>query len=157
MKFLVLCGAAVAIGGCMQNPDTSKESLEQLMQTSREWSQAAQAGDMDKVASYFADDAVMISSGQQPVRGKQAIRANLAETSKIPGFTIRWEPLEGKVSQDMGYLLERTHMTMTGPNGTPVTQTLQAVTVWRKMEDGSWKNVVDAAVPGPEGAGQAAS
>ncbi len=36
---------------------------------------------------------------------------------------------------------------MTGPQGTPVTQTLQAVTVWRKMPDGSWKNVVDASMP----------
>lgn len=126
------------------------------MQTSRDWSKVAQSGDMEKVASYFADDAVMLSAGTAPVRGKQAIRAYLAEAAKIPGFGIRWEPLEGKVSGDMGYLLERTHITMTGPQGAPVTQTLQAVTVWRKIPDGSWKNVVDASLPAPESTGQAA-
>jgi ketosteroid isomerase-like protein len=89
----------------------------------------------------------MMSAGQPPVRGKQAIRAHLAEATKIPGFKIRWEPLEGKVSGDMGYLLERTHMTMNRPDGTPVTDTMQAVTVWRKAPDGSWKNVVDASIP----------
>ncbi len=134
----------------MQEPDKSAASRDQLMQASRDWSRAAEAGDMDKVASYFADDAVLISAGEQPVRGKQAIRAYLAEASKIPGFKIRWEPVEGEVSGNMGYLLERTHMTMDGPQGTPVTQTLQAVTVWRKMPDGSWKNLVDATVPAAE-------
>ena len=149
MKLLLMCAAAVALHGCQQAPAGSGESLEQLMQTSRDWSKAAEAGDMDKVASYFADDAVIIQEGERPVRGRQAIRAFLAEASKIPGFRIRWEPVEGRVSGDMGYLLERTQMTMDGPEGKPVTQTLQAVTIWRKMPDGSWKNVVDASVPAP--------
>ena len=127
------------------------------MQTSREWSKVAEAGDMEKVASYFADDAVMMSAGAQPVRGKQAIRAYLAEAAKIPGFKIRWEPIEGKVSGDMGYLLERTHMTMIGPEGTPVTDTMQAITVWRKAPDGTWKNVVDASIPAPEAPKQPAT
>jgi uncharacterized protein (TIGR02246 family) len=154
MKLLILCAGAAALLGCSAAPDGGEESVQALMQTSRDWSKAAQAGDMDKVASYFADDAVMISAGEQPVRGKQAIQAHLAEASKIPGFKIRWEPLEGKVSGDMGYLLERTHLTMTGPQGAPMTQTLQAVTVWRRMPDGSWRNVVDASVPAAAGTAQ---
>ena len=147
MKLLFLCAAAAALCGCSAAPADKGDPVEALMQTSRDWSKAAEAGDMEKVATYFADDAVMISEGQQPVRGKQAIRSHLAEASKIPGFRIRWEPIEGKVSGDMGYLLERTQMTTDGPEGTPVTQTLQSVTIWRRMPDGSWKNVVDAAVP----------
>jgi uncharacterized protein (TIGR02246 family) len=138
----------------MQEPDKSKASREQLMQASRDWSEAAEAGDLDKVASYFAEDAVIFSAGEKPVRGKQAIRAYLAEAAKIPGFKIRWEPLEGDVSGNMGYLLERTIITMDGPQGTPVTQTLQAVTVWRKTPDGLWKNVVDASVPAAQGGAQ---
>ena len=151
MKLLIICTAVAGLVGCQQAPAQNEDSVEALMQTSREWSQAAQAGDMEKVASYFADDAVILSAGEQPVRGKQAIRSYLAEASKIPGFQIRWEPIEGKVSGDMGYLLERTNITMNGPQGSPVTQTLQAVTVWRKMPDGSWKNVVDASLPAAQG------
>ncbi len=147
MKLLILCASAAALVGCQQAPAGGDQSAAELMQTSRDWSKAAEAGDMEKVASYFADDAVIVSAGEKPVRGKPAIRTYLAEASKIPGFKLRWEPLEGKVSGNMGYLLERTHITMTGPQGTPVTQTLQAVTVWRKMPDGSWKNVVDASMP----------
>ena len=153
MKFLMVSAAAAALLGCQQ-AQRGDESAEALMQTSREWSKVAESGDMEKVATYFADDAVMMSPGQQPVRGKQAIRAHLAEAAKLPGFKIRWEPIEGKVSGDMGYLLERTHLTITGPEGAPVTDTMQAVTVWRKAPDGSWKNVVDASIPGAESAAQ---
>jgi uncharacterized protein (TIGR02246 family) len=149
MKLVMVCAAAVALHACgeAQAPADSSQDLQQLMQTSREWSKAAEAGDMNAVAGFFTDDAVMISSGEQPVRGRQAIQKYLAEASQTPGFKIRWEPIEGRVSGDMGYLLERTQITMTGPQGAPVTQTLQAVTVWRKTPDGSWRNVVDASLP----------
>ena len=157
MKFLVPLAAAAVLLGCQQAPTGGEESADALMQTSREWSKVAESGDMEKAAAYFADDAVMMSPGERPVRGKQAIRAYLAEASKIPGFKIRWEPVEGKVSGDMGYLLERTHMTVTGPEGTPVTNTMQSVTVWRRAADGSWKNVVDASIPEAESAAEPAT
>ena len=153
MKFLVVALGAATLLGCEQG-GASEESVAALMETSREWSKVAQTGDVDRIAGYFADDAIIVPAGEQPVRGKQAIRAYLAEAKNIPGFKIRWEPLEGKVSGDMGYLIERTHMTMTGPEGAPVTDTMQAVTVWRKAPDGSWKNVVDASIPGPQAAAQ---
>ena len=140
--------AAVVAGllcGCSAGGTSDEAEADRLMQTSRLWSKAAASGDMDAVLAYFADDAVMITESQPPVRGKQAIRDYLAATSKIPGFRIEWEPLEGTVSGDLGYLIERTKVTTTGPQGTPVTQNLQALTVWRKQDDGNWKNVVDMA------------
>ena len=127
---------------CSGAPSTEAEA-EKLMQTSRDWSKVAASGDLDAVLGYFDDGAVMISEGQPPVRGKRAIREYIAETSKIPGFKIEWEPQEAKGSGDMGYLIERTRVTMTGPQGTPLTQQMQGLTVWRKQADGSWKDVVD--------------
>ena len=148
-RFLNFTAAACALAlvGCAPEKGSDAAEAERLMQTSREWSKVAASGDMDKVLVYFADDAVMISAGRPPVRGRDALRSFLSETSKIPGFRISWEPLEAEVSGDIGYMLERTQMTMTGPDGAPVTQQLQAVTIWRKQPDGSWKNVVDASVP----------
>lgn len=128
---------------CSCSAATSQADADNLMQTSREWSKVAASGNINAILGYFDDNAVMISEGQPPVRGKQAIREYLTETVKIPGFKIKWEPQEAKVSGDMGYLIEKTSVTMTGPQGTPMTQQLQALTVWRKHPDGSWKNVVD--------------
>jgi len=142
VKLLVAAGLASFLCNCSGATSTQGDA-EKLMQTSREWSKAAATGDTDAVLGYFDDGAVMISEGQPPVRGKQAIREYLAGTSKIPGFKIEWEPREAKVSGDMGYLIEQTRLTMTGPEGTPVTREFQAVTVWRKHRDGTWKNVVD--------------
>jgi ketosteroid isomerase-like protein len=87
--------------------------------------------------------------GEASLRGKQAIRAYLERSARVPGFRISWEPLEAKIaaSGDMGYLIERTQVTMNDPSGQPVTQTMKALTVWRKQSDGSWKNVVDMTNP----------
>lgn len=134
--------ATILVCGCSAASSNGDEA-DKLMQTSREWSKAAASGDTAAVLSYFADDAIMISEDQPPIRGKQAIGQYLAQASQIPGFKIEWEPLEAKVSGDMGYMIERTRVTMNGPQGAPVTQQLQAVTVWRKQADGAWKNVVD--------------
>lgn len=145
--FVLLACTAVALSGCAPAKTDDAAEAERLMQTSREWAKVASTGDMDRVLAYFADDAVLIAERQPPVRGREALRSYLAETSKIPGFGISWEPIEAKVSGDMGYMIERTRMTMNGPQGQPMTQEFQGVTIWRKSDDGVWKNVVDATVP----------
>jgi len=145
MAALRIWTAAIFAGwlcGCSATTPTGAETA-RLMQTSREWSKAAAAGNTEAVLAYFDESAVMISEGQPPVRGKKAIREYLAQTSMIPGFKIEWEPVEATVSGDLGYMIERTRITMNGPQGTPETQQMQALTVWRKQADGSWKNVVD--------------
>jgi ketosteroid isomerase-like protein len=52
----------------------------------------------------------------------------------------------------MGYLIERTQVSMKGGDGQVATQSFRGVTIWRRQPDGSWKNVVDisnrAAPPG---------
>jgi uncharacterized protein (TIGR02246 family) len=121
------------------------------METSREWSRVAATGNLDAMLGFWADDAVIMVPGEASLRGKQAIRAHLERSARVPGFRISWEPLEAKVaaSGDMGYLIERTRVTMNGPDGRPVTQFMKALTVWRKQPGGTWKNVVDISNPEP--------
>ena len=116
-----------------------------LMETSREWSQVAQSRDVERILAYWAEDAVILSPGEPERRGKAAIRAYLRDSLEVPGFRVRWEPLEATVaaSGDLGYLVERTEVTVTGPEGQPVTQQFRALTVWRKNADGAWRNIVD--------------
>jgi ketosteroid isomerase-like protein len=62
------------------------------MQLSKEWSQAASRGDVEKIIGYWADDAVVMSAGEPVLNGKQAIRKMVEESYKMPGFRINWEP-----------------------------------------------------------------
>ena len=140
----------LVLGGCGGRIDPKQEEQE-LMETSRAWSRAAQKGDVDAMLAYWSDDAVVIQPGQPVTRGRAPLRAMMERMNGLRGFSISWEPLEAGVSDggDMGYLIERTRVTMNGPDGKPVTQQYRAVTIWRKQADGAWKNVVDISNAGP--------
>jgi len=133
------------ISACNQNKVDTKAEGEKLMQLSREWSKSAATDDIEKTLSYWADDAVMMSSGQPALKGKKAIREMVEGTSKIPGFQISWEPVSVSVSKsgDMAYMIEKNQMTMNDSSGKPITKYGTGVTIWRKEADGSWKNIVE--------------
>jgi len=136
--------------GCNQNIDTKSEE-EKLMQTSRDWSQTASTGDLEKTLSYWADDAVLMTAGQPMLKGKKEIRKMVEESFKIPGFKISWEPQSAVVSKsgDMAYLIENETLSMNDSSGKVITTLSKGVTVWTKDSTGSWKNVVDIATPEP--------
>lgn len=135
----------IFISGCSQQKADTKNEGEKLMQLSREWSRLASTDSTEKILSYWAEDAVVMSPGQSPINGKKAIREMVEGTSKIPGFKISWEPLSVYVSEtgDMAYMIEQNQITVNDSLGKPMTEYNKGVTVWRKEPDGSWKNVVD--------------
>jgi ketosteroid isomerase-like protein len=116
-----------------------------LMQLSREWSEIAGSGDIEATLAYWAEDAILMVPDLPPLRGKAAIREYVEAGADIPGFSVRWEPLEAHVapSGDMAYLIERNQFTMFDSTGALVTQSNKGFTVWTRQPDGSWKNVVD--------------
>ena len=140
-----------AITSCNQkNTDVSSEK-ENLMQTSRQWSQAAATKNVDSILHYWTDDAIVLSPGEQPLTGKQNIRQMVEGSFTNPGFQISWEPESAEISKsgDMGYLLENTRMVMPDSAGNTSTVNFKAVTIWKKQADGNWKCVVDVLSPSP--------
>jgi len=130
---------------CSEHVIDTKAEGERLMQLSREWSKSAATDSIEKTLSYWADDAVVMSPGQSPIKGKNAIREMIEGTSKIPGFKISWEPVNVSVSKggDMAYMIEQNQITVNDSLGKPITEFNKSVTIWRKETDGSWKNIVD--------------
>jgi uncharacterized protein (TIGR02246 family) len=145
---LLACASLVSLAACGERIDVKDEEA-RLMQTSRDWSNVAASGDVDAMMAFWTDDALVIPPGQAALRGKEAIRAYLVRSRQAPGFRISWEPQQAQISAagDLGYLIERTEVTVNASDGTPVTQSYRGVTIWRKQPDGSWKNVVDVTNP----------
>ncbi|HMC86993.1 MAG TPA: nuclear transport factor 2 family protein [Chitinophagaceae bacterium] len=131
--------------GCTNQKIDTKTEGDKLMQVSREWSKSASADSIEKTLGYWADDAVVMSPGQAPLKGKKAIREMIESSFKIPGFKISWEPLSVSVSEsgDMAYMIEQNQITVNDSSGHAMTEFNKAVTIWRKQTDGSWKNIVD--------------
>jgi uncharacterized protein (TIGR02246 family) len=145
MRIIVSLIASMFLVGCSKSHvDTNKEGA-RLMEISREWSKSAATDDIERILSYWADDAVMMSSTNPPLKGKAAIREMVEATKKIPGFKISWEPVNVAVSSsgDMAYMIEENQVTVNDSLGNPVTKYGTGVTIWRKEKDGIWRNVVE--------------
>jgi uncharacterized protein (TIGR02246 family) len=151
MKRLATFLIVIATAGCTQTKVDKKAEGEKVMQLSKEWSKTIATKDVDKIVSYWADNALLMQEGQPPLQGKHAIREMVEESFKIPGFSISWQPQSVEVSDngDMAYLIENAQVLFTDSTGKAITIHNKAVTIWRKQPDGSWKNVVDISTADP--------
>jgi uncharacterized protein (TIGR02246 family) len=146
---VLLCCAALSAAGAQDRDSMGNESARQsLLQVDQAWAAAASAGkDAAYVASFFADDGVMVPAGAPVVAGKAAFLAFVAGSFAAPGFHISWTPsLENvHVSADgtMGYSVSDSVTTFPGPDGKLVTVQGRGVSIWERQADGEWKCVYD--------------
>ena len=150
LSLVTLVGAA----GCARPPlDLSGEG-EKLLRRDAEWADAAAAGkDVEKIVSYWSDDALVVEPGQPIYEGKAAIRDYVVTSLKTPGFKIHWVSEKPVFSADgnMAYMRGVDEMTVPGPNGTIVTVHMRGVSIWRRGPNGEWRCVVDIANQPPAG------
>jgi len=151
MKIIIPIVFFVTIMSCNQTKVDKKAEGEKIMQLSKEWSQTVATKDVEKIVSYWADDAFVMQEGQAPLKGKQAIRKMVEESFKMPGFNISWQPESVEVSDagDMAYLIENAQVSFNDSTGKQVSIKNKAISIWRKQQDGSWKNVVDISTADP--------
>lgn len=117
-----------------------------LLRRDAEWADLATAGkDVDKIVSYWTDDAVLIFPGQPVLEGKAAIRAYVDSSLKTPGFKIHWVSEKPVFSPDgkFAYMRGTDELTIPGPGGTPITLHLRGISIWRLEADAQWRCVVD--------------
>jgi uncharacterized protein (TIGR02246 family) len=124
---------------------------EELLKVDREWAQAAATRDLERIVSYWTDDAVIYTPGEAPVAGKEAIRKYVSASLELPGFAIKWTPTRAEVSKagDLGYTIGTNAITLPVAQGGSITIEGRYVTVWRKEQDGRWRCVIDTWNPAP--------
>lgn len=142
---LAIAAFTLAAGCSPPRFDSTAES-EKLLQRDAEWAEVTSAGkDIDRIVSYWSDDAVIIPQGQPVLEGKAAIRSFVTSSLQIPGFEIRWRSEKVTFSPDgkLAYMRGTNEITVPGPNGVLVTLPGRGITVWRLEADGQWRCVVD--------------
>lgn len=143
---LVLLVAVGLLAGCSRSTFDVAADRVSLLKRDAEWADAASNGkDVEKIISYWTDDALVVPPGQPVVEGKAAIRAFVADSLKIPGFKIHWVSKEVSFSPDgqLAYMRGTNETTVPGPDGKLMTIPGRSVTVWRREPDGQWRCAVD--------------
>jgi ketosteroid isomerase-like protein len=117
-----------------------------LLQRDADWATVASEGsDLERILSYWTDDAVVMAPGLPVIVGKDALRLYVQGSMQIPGFKITWTTTDVTFSPDgnLAYLFSRNAVTMNTPAGTPNTTAGRAVTIWRRESDDEWRCAVD--------------
>jgi len=131
----------------MNETDTdSSVERTQLLKRDAEWAAAASKGrDVERILSYWSDDAVVLPPGLPPIIGKTALRQYVETSMQIPGFHISWTSTDVIFSPDrnLAYMFSHNTVTMNGADGKPATTKGRAVTIWRRESDGEWRCAVD--------------
>ena len=147
--------ALILAGCCARAPFDAAAESQKLLQRDAEWADTAAAGkDVDKIVSYWSDDALVIEPGQPVYEGKDAIRAYVTASLKTPGFKIHWMSEKPIFSPDgkMAWMWGVDEMTVPGPNGALMTLHDRGISIWRRDPDGVWRCVVDIGNESPAAA-----
>jgi ketosteroid isomerase-like protein len=116
-----------------------------LLRLDRDMQQAYSTKDLEKILSYWSDDARIVEDGESIYQGKAAIRALLSSFLKAPGISISWTSDKPVFSPDgkLAYVAAVDTVKSTGPGGSVVVQTGRGVLIWRRYDDDKWRAVFD--------------
>ncbi len=145
--YVFALGVAILMGipTASQKPDTRTSDEQAIRAADAAWLEAVQAKDVDRIVSFYADDASEFPIAEPIATGKQAIRENWAHMLGIPGLHLVWQITKVEVSRsgDLAYVQSTYQASFENPEGgKPAIERGKAVTVWKKQGD-AWKAVAD--------------
>lgn len=115
-----------------------------LLQADAEFARDVAARGTEAWAATFAEDGAMLIANAPLVRGREKIRALMADLGDPrtgrPELIIRWRPLGAQVSDDGTLGWTYGNSVLISGRGEQLGKYL---TVWRKQADGTWKVQAD--------------
>ena len=143
-KFLSLAlvsgiGAGVSLG---KGPSGNAEAIRKL---DAEWSTAAQSKDIEKVVSFYADDASALPFNAPIANGRDQIRQLWSQLMSTPGFSLSFGPTRIEVARsgELAYDIGTFELKLNDAQGHPSTTPGKYVVVWKKQPNGAWKAIAD--------------
>jgi uncharacterized protein (TIGR02246 family) len=137
------CGFKVLVGGAS---DTRQADVQAVKDTEAAWLKDTALKDPAQFASYYAEDALVLSPNMPLIAGKNKIQAGLTTLMADPNFALTFHSTRVEASKggDMVYTIGAYSRTVSDPKSKqPVTDKGNYLTVWKKQADGNWKVVTD--------------
>ena len=137
MAVLILVPVAMA----QANAKKSSDAENRIRALDSEWSQAAQSKDVDKMVSYYSDDASAFPFNAPIATGKEQIRQLWLALMAKPGFSLSFAPTKIDVakSNDLAYEAGTFELKMNDAQNNPTTTHGKYVVCWKKSAKGEWK------------------
>lgn len=132
---------------------TQREDIEAIRQLAEDWRSGWLAGDADALLSLYADDPVLMPSGQPAVFGKDAIRPLYQSVLKEFAFSSETRLMDAEASGDLGYFW-CTYKLTAAPKagGESFEEEGKSVFIVKRGRDGAWKitRLIDNSDRAPE-------
>jgi ketosteroid isomerase-like protein len=144
--FFIAISSLLIITACKNHQPDLKAEEASILKIDSAWSVLASEGkDVEKIISYWSDDAVVAQPGQPLIKGKEALRKMITDSYKIPGFKISWKSSDVHFSPDgkMAYMYGENAVSFNDSTGKTITIPGRGYTVWNKQGDTAWKCAVD--------------
>jgi ketosteroid isomerase-like protein len=129
---------------CTQQPSADNRAVNEaaIRDADIAWSKAAAAKQVDKIVSYYTDNASSFVDRGPTATGKDAIRGQWEELFMM-GYSINWQPTNVEVAQsgDLGYSQGTYEEKTTAGSSNHG----KYVVIWKKQADGAWKAVSEIA------------
>jgi len=148
----VIFGCALLFCACQLRVDIEREKAD-LLRTDRDFAKTSiERGAAEAFNMYFADSAMQMPEGREPVVGREKIYERM-KSSKAK-YVLEWEPQDGDVAKsgDLGWIWGKSTVIVKNEYGTDQKFYGKYLNVWEKQADGSWKVLVDIGneSPAPE-------
>ena len=156
---MAVAGPVLLLGlaaGC-RPADTHDADVQAIRAVEMQWNKDYVGRDLSKLTGHYAENAVLMAPGMEPVTGRNGIQAILQRMVADPAMTLQFEATVVDVAKsgEVGYTQGTYTMAMTDPATKQVVHDHGSyLTVFHKEADGSWKAVSDIATSAvPQGAG----
>ena len=142
---LVLAVIGSSVSAKTSADDKMSAKAKMLIKLDDDWSAAAVARDVDRVASFYAEDAIAYPPSEPVAVGRAAAKKVWATYFADPTFSISWKTLHAEVSKsgELGYTSGTYEASYKGPDGKPVAERGKYLCTWKLQGDGTWKAVHD--------------
>jgi ketosteroid isomerase-like protein len=146
LKIFALLLAVLTLVGCNQGTTDPAETLDkeaiarQLEENWNEFMVAFMQGDIDRAMSFLTEDYINMPAAKwtQDYEGSKELFLGMMDNNYIP--TNTYTQGEVFVHPDMAYEFGEIYMVLVSKtSGDTIINNPRTLTVWKKMDDGSWK------------------